>query len=96
MEHFSERLLSLRTALREMNHLLLLDRDLIGKFGIFDMDPAKIVISTERTNLTGADLDGILRERYHLEMEMCGADHVVGITSLGDREDGFQRLERCV
>lgn len=96
MEHFSERLLSLRTALREMNHLLLLDRDLIGKFGIFDMDPAKIVISTERTNLTGADLDGILRERYHLEMEMCGADHVVGITSLGDREDGFQRLEAAL
>ncbi len=96
MERFYDRLLSLRSALKKMNRLYLLDRECVGRFGVFDMDPSKIVVSVEKTNITGADLDRILREKYHLEMEMCCADHVVAITTLGDREDGFRRLEQAL
>ncbi len=96
MERFYDRLLSLRSALKKMNRLYLLDRECVGRFGVFDMDPSKIVVSVEKTNITGADLDRILREKYHLEMEMCCADHVVAITTLGDREDGFKRLEQAL
>ena len=96
MERFYDRLLSLRSALKKMNRLYLLDRECVGRFGVFDMDPSKIVVSVEKTNITGADLDRILREKYHLELEMCCADHVVAITTLGDREDGFKRLEQAL
>ena len=96
MERFYDRLLSLRSALKKMNRLYLLDRECVGRFGVFDMDPSKIVVSVEKTNITGAALDRILREKYHLEMEMCCADHVVAITTLGDREDGFRRLEQAL
>lgn len=96
MERFYDRLLSLRSALKKMNRLYLLDRECVGRFGVFDMDPSKIVVSVEKTNITGADLDRILREKYHLELEMCCADHVVAITTLGDREDGFRRLEQAL
>ena len=96
MERFYDRLLSLRSALKKMNRLYLLDRECVGRFGVFDMAPSKIVDSVVKTDITGADLDRILREKYHLELEMCCADHVVAITTLGDREDGFRRLEQAL
>ena len=96
MERFYENVCRMRTNLKKMHRLYLLDREWIGSYGVFDMDMSKIVVSVEKTDLTGADLDRILRERYHLELEMCCADHVVAITSLGDREEGFRRLEEAL
>jgi arginine/lysine/ornithine decarboxylase len=37
-------------------------------------------------------VDQILREEYHLEMEMCGADYVTAITTLEDTNEGLERL----
>lgn len=96
MELFYERLCGLRKELKQMRHLFLLDREWVGRFGIFDMDPSKIVISVEKTDISGAELDRILREKYHLELEMCCADHVVAITAVGDREEGFDRLKKAL
>ena len=96
MELFYERLCGLREELKQMRHLFLLDREWVGRFGIFDMDPSKIVISVEKTDISGAELDRILREKYHLELEMCCADHVVAITAVGDREEGFDRLKKAL
>lgn len=42
--------------------------------------------------VTGAMLDNLLRQEYHLEMEMCGADYVTAITTAMDRPEGFSRL----
>lgn len=92
MGKFYRSLSNLRSELKGMEHLKLVDDRWIGKYGVYDLDPSKIVISVGKTDLTGADLDRILREQYHLELEMCCADHVVAITSLGDRTEGLKRL----
>ncbi len=42
--------------------------------------------------LTGAKLYNLLLERYHLQMEMAAGNYVIAMTSLMDREEGFQRL----
>lgn len=42
--------------------------------------------------LSGEQLSGWLREEYHLEMEMSGADYVVAITSFMDRQEDLDRL----
>ncbi len=96
MGKFHCSLMNLRAELGAMKHLTLVDERWIGKYGVYDLDPSKIVISVGKTALTGADLDRILREKYHLEMEMCCADHVVAITSLGDRTDGLKRLAQAL
>lgn len=55
-------------------------------------DLGKIVISVKGTNLTGKELGDILRESYHLEMEMTAETYVLAIMTLMDEAAGWQRL----
>lgn len=89
---FSEYLLSIRSRLAGMEQLKILSRDIIGHYGVFDYDESKIIVSTRNTGWSGSQLDQLLREEYHLEMEMCGADYVTAITSLEDTKEGLERL----
>ena len=79
-----------------MKPLRLVERDLRGKAGIFDVDISKIVVSVRGTGLTGEMLSQILREKYHLEMEMSGADYVTAIAAIGDSKKGLKRLKKAL
>lgn len=46
----------------------------------------------QEREFTGAELDAILRQEYHLELEMCGADYVTAITTVMDSPKGLKRL----
>ena len=92
MKEYEAHLMDLRRRLAAMKNLRLVDRDIVGMGGVWDLDVSKIVVSTRGTALSGADLSSILREKYHLEMEMCGADYVTAITTVFDSPEGLQRL----
>ena len=53
-----------------------------------EMDPGKLVILTDDGNA----LYDVLRERYHLQMEMRAPGYVLAMTSPADTEEGFERL----
>lgn len=57
-----------------------------------DFDRSKLLISARRAGLTGGELLELLLRRYHIQMEMAGADYVVGIAGVADRKEGFERL----
>lgn len=62
-----------------------------------DFDRSKLLISAGKAikngvNLTGEKLSRILRENYHIQMEMSGPDYVVGIAGMADTAEGFERL----
>lgn len=57
-----------------------------------DRDPGKIIIDATKCRLNGNELSAVLRETYHLEMEMAARDYVIAMTSIMDTEDGFERL----
>ena len=44
----------------------------MGKSGIHDFDRSKLVISARNAGFTGNQLANLLRNRYHLELEMAG------------------------
>ena len=98
---YGENLLYIRKNLENMRFLQLAGEKLIGKYGIFDLDPSKIVISTcpalegGKWEITGAWLMDLLREEHQLEMEMCGADYVTAITTVMDSREGLLRLEQA-
>lgn len=102
MKAFSGRLNRQRQKLKNMRRLKLLGTEVIGTSGVFDLDLSKIVISCRgcfagglsqpHKELSGEDLSAWLRKEYHLEMEMCGADYVVAITTFLDREEHLDRL----
>lgn len=87
-----------RERLRELQCLRIFDCKR-GEYGVFDLDAAKIVISCRGCQITesgkcmnGGMLSDILREQYHIEMEMSGADYATAITSCFDRAEGLERL----
>lgn len=57
-----------------------------------DTEPGRLVISTKGTSVSGRKLYDILREKYHLQMEMAAGTYVIAILSMMDTEDGINRL----
>ncbi|MDE6212210.1 MAG: aminotransferase class V-fold PLP-dependent enzyme [Lachnospiraceae bacterium] len=55
-------------------------------------DIGKILISVKDTKLNGKELSDLLRERYHLEMEMAADTYALAIMTLMDMREGWQRL----
>ena len=55
-------------------------------------DPSKIVISVKDADITSRELYETLLDRYRLQMEMVSGTYVLAMTSVGDTEEGFDRL----
>lgn len=55
-------------------------------------DPGKILISTQNTTLTGAQLASRLREEFSIETEMSCAKYLLAMTSICDEEKSFDAL----
>lgn len=94
-ETFVRRLERLRASLSDMKKLHLVDGNEDGLLA-FDYDRSKIVISTENSQITGAQLSELLRTRYHLETEMDAPQYVTAITTIGDTQEGLERLGRAL
>lgn len=92
MNLFHVKLEEARKKLSEMKFLKIFPVEEKGKHGVFDVDPSKIIVSTKNTGISGSQLSDILRERYHLEMEMSTSDYVTAITTLADTKEGLDRL----
>lgn len=82
----------LRQDLKKLKNLSIMGPEVIGKAGVYDLDVTKLIISTAGTSLNGAELDKILRSRYHLEMEMCTDCYVTAILTVMDTDEGLGRL----
>ena len=46
--------------------------------------------------MNGRQLAEVLRQDFHLEIEMEAENYVIALTSVGDTEEGFDRLCRAV
>lgn len=55
-------------------------------------DFGKIVIKTDKTNITGKELSDILRKDYKIELEMASSSYVIAMTSICDSYNNFERL----
>jgi arginine/lysine/ornithine decarboxylase len=64
--------------------------------GIFGLDPAKIVISTQNSALNGVELMKHLREDYKIELEMALDRYAVAMTGLGTDDTMPARLAQAL
>ena len=62
----------------------------------FALDPSKIIVSTRKTNLSGADLAAQLRNDWQIEIEMSAADYIIAITSIFDSKKNLSRFSRAL
>lgn len=59
-------------------------------------EPGKLVICLDSALMTGQMFYDILREKYHLQMEMASRNYVVAILTMMDEESGFDRLLKAL
>jgi arginine/lysine/ornithine decarboxylase len=91
-EEFYYKLEQFYQRMRELKHIKVLTRENVISSGSYDWDPSKITISVKGTNLTGSELYCDLLNTYKIQMEMVSKDYVLGMTSIADTAEGFQRL----
>ena len=85
-QQYCERLWILREKLKELQHIRLVPTD----------DIEKLVFSVKDTTISGEELFEILRDRYHLEMEMSELYYVIAMTSVCDTQEGYDRLYQAL
>lgn len=67
-----------------------------GKYALVGWDIGKLVISVKGTSMTGQQLYDILRDEYHLQMEMAAGSYVLAMMTIMDSEEGWQRLADAI
>lgn len=92
---FTERLEKMRLELGKMKRLYLVTGK-ESELSAFDYDRSKVLISTERCVYSGRELAEILRDKYHLEVEMDAPEYVTAIMTVSDTQEGFDRLTRAL
>lgn len=83
-------------SIRELRNIRRMDRSITGSSGVYDLDPSKLILRVNNCGLTGPELFRKLRIEHHIILEMESRDYVLGMTSICDTEEGFERLERAL
>lgn len=91
LRRFSEKMKNLKNL-----SILCMGDDKTENHGFFSFDLGKIVISTKKSNISGAKLADILRENYSIEIEMAYSSYAVAMTSVCDTQENFARLEKAL
>ena len=55
-------------------------------------DLGKLVIHAGTSGLTGQQIYDVLRDRYHLQLEMAAGDYCLAMFTVGDTPEGYQRM----
>ncbi|MGN0490667.1 aminotransferase class I/II-fold pyridoxal phosphate-dependent enzyme [Ruminococcus sp.] len=95
-EAYTNRLSDFYNDTKSLKNILILYNDKSFLENCFDYDFGKIVISSAETDISGAELGKILREKYKIETEMSYTDYVIAMTSVCDTDEGFGRLKNAL
>lgn len=88
----ADHLQTFRNKFLGLKHIRLFDPEMLGKEQIYDLDRSKLLFLTADLPGSGRELHHVLRNRFHLEMEMSSLNYVLALTSVADRKEGFDRL----
>lgn len=77
------------------NGLFLPDREYFKKAGCYDYDETRLVINCSRAGITGQQLDLSFREEWGIFGEMYDLANWVGVTTIGNRQEDFERLVKA-
>lgn len=93
---YIDRLETFRKETEMLKHIKIINKDMEGKWGIYQYDLGKILISVKDTNRTGREIYRNLLSKYKLQMEMAGKDYVLAMTSIMDQAEGMNRLSQAL
>lgn len=89
---FFNSLMFAKEDLERLKRLKIIGADMSG----WEMDPCKLVISTENCGITGYELQSILLDNYHLQIEMALEKYAVLLLTYKDSRQGLERLTEAL
>ncbi|OBR94507.1 arginine decarboxylase [Clostridium ragsdalei P11] len=66
--------------------------EIVGNPGVVSLDPTKITITCRDLGITGYDLDMILSNKYHIQMELSDLYNILAVGSFGDTKENIDAL----
>ncbi|MBV8117735.1 MAG: aminotransferase class I/II-fold pyridoxal phosphate-dependent enzyme [Candidatus Eremiobacteraeota bacterium] len=81
-----------RRRINRIPGLYCLGEDLIGRNGVFDLDPTKITVTVKALGYTGYEASEILRHRYNIQVELADLFNVVALFTIGTTPQAAERL----
>ena len=71
--------------------------EISGKeYAFCEWDFGKLVLSVKGTGISGQQLYDMLRETYHLQLEMAAGSYALAMMTIMDGEEGWQRLAAAI
>lgn len=67
-------------------------KEIIGNPGVFALDPTKITITCRDLGITGFQLDMILSDKYHIQLELSDLYNGLAVGSFGDTKENIDSL----
>ena len=84
---YAARIDTLRKELKELKYLKIIQTENTDRY-----DRSKFVISVKHAPMSSHELYEILLHKYHLQMEMLAGTYVLAMTTVGDTQEGLDRL----
>ena len=81
-----------RTKINKIPGLYSFGEEVLGVPGCYAFDPTKLTITCRDLGITGFDLDMILANKYHIQMEMSDLYNVLAVGSFGDTKESVNAL----
>jgi arginine decarboxylase len=78
-------LAELRTRIREIDGLDVLDERIVGRSGVFAYDPMRLVIDVRGTDATGHRIARLMRESHDISLELVSENVAVAVFGMGER-----------
>lgn len=71
-------------------------KEILNEPGVYALDPTKITITCRDLGITGYDLDMILSNKYHIQMELSDLYNVLAVGSFGDTKENMDALLKAL
>ena len=85
-----------RDRLAGAGNIRVIGRDIIGKCGIADIDPTKLVVNVRGLNMTGRKVEEVLRDRYNIQVELSDMYNILAMITTGDSEGDIIKLTDAI
>jgi arginine/lysine/ornithine decarboxylase len=81
-----------RNEINKIPGLYCFGEELLGQSGVYALDPTKITVTCRDLGITGYDLDMILSNKYHIQVELSDLYNVLAVGSFGDTKESIDKL----
>ncbi|MCX7884259.1 MAG: aminotransferase class I/II-fold pyridoxal phosphate-dependent enzyme [Caloramator sp.] len=81
-----------REEINKIPGLYCFGKEILGQSGIYALDPTKITITAKGLGLTGYELDSLLADEYHIQLELSDLYNALAVGSFGDTKEKNDKL----